>query len=137
MPLKLSELDAAVDFPALIKCLFESYDDPVQNFAHIYFPPHEDHEERVREAVDRLAGWHAHDPSSYWQKVVDTETGKIVGGAQWSIHHNNPFAEPHDIEITWFSDKGSRKFAEEFLRQYDTPRALVGQKPQVCTLHPR
>ena len=137
MPLELSKVDAAVDFPALVKCLFKAYDDPMQSFIDVYLAPREDHEKRVKEAADRFAGWHAHDPSSYWQKVVDTETGQIVGGALWSIHHDNPFAEPQDVEVTWFSDEGARKFAGEVLRQFHTPRALVGQRPQVCALHPR
>ncbi|TGJ81244.1 hypothetical protein E0Z10_g7523 [Xylaria hypoxylon] len=135
MPLELSKLDAEVDFPALTKCLFESYDNPLQNFVNVYFAPRgEDetaHEERLKEASNRFADWHANDPSSYWQKVVDTETGEIAGGALWNIHLDNPFAQPHSLEVTWLPDDGSRKFAEEFLRQYDIPRALVGQKPQV------
>ncbi|KAI1347670.1 hypothetical protein F5Y01DRAFT_294503 [Xylaria sp. FL0043] len=132
MPLMLSEVDAAADFPVLVRCMLESYNDPVQSFADVYFAPRGDHEERVREAAARFAAWHAHDPSSYWQKVVDTETGEIVGGALWNIHRDNPFAEADDhIEITWFHDEGLRKYAAEFLRQYSTPRALVGQRPQV------
>ncbi|KAI3331302.1 hypothetical protein F4824DRAFT_476188 [Ustulina deusta] len=135
MPLELSEVDAKVDFSALTKCLFESYDDPVQSFVDVYFAPRGENEtareERLKEATNRFADWHAHDPSSYWQKVVDTETGEIVGGALWNIHQDNPFAQPHSIEVTWFPDDGSRRFAEEFLRQYDAPRALLGQKPQV------
>ncbi|KAI1109205.1 hypothetical protein F5Y14DRAFT_458482 [Nemania sp. NC0429] len=135
MPLELSEIDAAVDFPALTRCLLESYNDPVQSFVNVYLSPRGENEsaneERVKEAANRFAEWHAHDPSSYWQKVVDTGTGEIVGGALWNIHHDNPFAQPEGLEATWFPGSGSRRFAEEFLRQYSIPRALVGQKPQV------
>ncbi|KAI1120829.1 hypothetical protein F5Y10DRAFT_257622 [Nemania abortiva] len=135
MPLELRELDPKVDFPALTKCLAESYDNPVQKFVNVYFAPRGEgkaaEEDRLKEAANRFAEWHAHDPSSYWQKVVDTDTGEIVGGALWNIHTDNPFAHPHNLEVTWLPDDGSRTFAEEFLQQYGTPRALVGQKPQV------
>ncbi|KAI0404435.1 hypothetical protein F4802DRAFT_598133 [Xylaria palmicola] len=135
MPFVLSELDAAVDFPALVKCLVESYDSPLQKFANVYFTPRGDgaaaDEGRWREAADRFAAWHARDPSSFWQKVVDTETGEIVGGAAWNIHLDNPFARARSPEVTWLPDDGSRRFAEEFLRLQSAPRAVVGQRPQV------
>ncbi|KAJ8119861.1 hypothetical protein ONZ43_g3281 [Nemania bipapillata] len=92
MPLELREVDTAVDFPALAKCLYESYEDPLQQFFYVWFPIFGD------------TKWHAEDPSSYWQKIVDTETGKIAGAALRNIHKENPFTEEHDMEITWFPD---------------------------------
>jgi GNAT superfamily N-acetyltransferase len=136
MPLELREIDTEVDFPALAKCLYESYEDPLQQFFYVWFPIFGDGEaarkESLDEAATRLAKWHAEDPSSYWQKVVDTETGKIAGAALWNIHTENPFAEEHDMEITWFPDDGSRKFAGQLVELHNCPRSRLGQRPHIC-----
>ncbi|KAK5625796.1 hypothetical protein RRF57_001512 [Xylaria bambusicola] len=136
MALKLQEIDPEKDFPALARCLFESYEDPPQKFFHVFFPIHgtgsEAREEAIKEAADRLKLWHTHDPSSYWQKVVDESTGKIAGGALWNIHEQNPFANPPASAPTWFPDDGSRRFVEKALENHSRPRAKVAQKPHLC-----
>ncbi|RWA11186.1 hypothetical protein EKO27_g3897 [Xylaria grammica] len=135
MALKLQEIDPEKDFPALANCLFESYEDPPQKFFHVFFPIHgtgdEARQEAIKEAADRLKLWHTHDPSSYWQKVVDEETGKIAGGALWNIHEQNPFANPAPSAPTWFPDDGSRRFVEKALQNHSRPRSQVAQKPHL------
>jgi hypothetical protein len=136
MPLTLQEIDPDNDFPELARCLFESYEDPPQKFFHVFFPIHGDgaeaREEAIKEAADRLKLWHTHDPSSYWQKVVDEETGKIAGGALWNIHKANPFANPTPPTVSWFPDGGSRRFVEKALVNHNRPRSKVAQKPHIC-----
>ncbi|KAI0384886.1 acyl-CoA N-acyltransferase [Hypomontagnella monticulosa] len=135
MPLELQEINADVDFPALARCLFESYEDPPQKFFHVFFPIHGTgeaaREAAIDEAATRLKSWHTHDPSSYWNKVVDTETGRIAGAALWNIHKENPFANPHDSEVTWFPNDGSRLFVEKALVNHNRPRAQRAQRPHV------
>ncbi|KAI1361536.1 acyl-CoA N-acyltransferase [Xylaria arbuscula] len=135
MALKLQEIDPEKDFPELARCLFESYEDPPQNFFHVFFPIHgtgaEAREEAIKEAADRLKLWHTHDPSSYWQKVVDESTGKIAGGSLWNIHKQNPFANPPATAPTWFPDDGSRRFVEKALENHTRPRSQVAQKPHL------
>ncbi|KAI1367999.1 hypothetical protein F5Y08DRAFT_20028 [Xylaria arbuscula] len=135
MPLELHEVDAERGFPALFRALIESYENPYQSILDVHFTPCGDdeasREARLKEAADRFANWHVNDPVSYWQKVVDTDTGEIVGGACWNIHQGDPFAQTPNFEITWQPNDGSREFVGEFLRQYSVPRALVGRKPQV------
>ncbi|KAI1305092.1 acyl-CoA N-acyltransferase [Xylaria venustula] len=135
MALVLQEIDPEKDFPALARCLFESYEDPPQNFFHVFFPihgnGHEAREAAIEEAADRLKLWHTHDPSSYWQKVVDEATGKIAGGALWNIHQQNPFANPSASAPTWFPDDGSRRFVEKALENHVWPRSKVAQKPHL------
>jgi hypothetical protein len=136
MALKLQEIDPEKDFPGLARCMFETYEDPPQKFFHIFFPIHgtgdEAREAAIKEAADRLKLWHTHDPSSYWQKVVEEETGKIVGGALWKIHHENPFVNPPPSEVSWFPDDGSRRFTEKALENHTRPRSEVAQKPHLC-----
>ncbi|KAI0472262.1 acyl-CoA N-acyltransferase [Xylaria cf. heliscus] len=135
MPLELQEIDTEVDFPALARCLFESYEDPPQKFFHIFFPingtGHEPREEAIKEAAERLKSWHTHDPTSCWKKVVDTTSGKIAGGALWNIYEENPFANPHPSTVTWFPPGGSRAFAEKAIENHARPRSKAAQLPHV------
>ncbi|KAI1325443.1 hypothetical protein F5Y16DRAFT_264754 [Xylariaceae sp. FL0255] len=135
MPLEVREIDPDKDFPALLEALIESYETPNQGALHAFLiHPGEGEEgrrKRLDEAATRFAAWHAADPSSYWQKVVDTETGEIAGAANWNVHSDNPFAHEHDLEVSWCPNDGSRRFTEQFLVQYATPRAIIGQRPQV------
>ncbi|KAK9776460.1 putative N-acetyltransferase domain-containing protein [Seiridium cardinale] len=135
MPLELQEVDSETDFPSLARCLFESYEKPPQRFFHVFFPIHGttegDREEAIYEAAVRLKLWHTHDPSSYWQKVVDTKTGRIAGGALWNIHKENPFASPPASEVTWFPNDGSRRFVEKALENHARPRSQVAQRPHL------
>ncbi|KAI0006497.1 hypothetical protein F4779DRAFT_629779 [Xylariaceae sp. FL0662B] len=135
MVLELREVNPGTDFPGLARCLFDSYEDPPQEFFHAWFPihgnGHEHREEAIAEAATRLHSWHTEDPTSYWQKVIDTDTGRFAGGALWNIHRENLFAEEHRMEVTWFPDDGSRRFAEQVVESLGGPRARAGQRPQV------
>ncbi|OTA99838.1 hypothetical protein M426DRAFT_16069 [Hypoxylon sp. CI-4A] len=135
MGFELLEIDAATDFPAIARSMFKSYEKPHQKFFHAFFPIHGDtdeaREEAIAECATRLESWHTGNPTSYWQKVVDTDTGRIAGGALWNIHEENPFAHENHSEVSWFPDNGSRRFAEQFLGIHSAPRVRVGQRPQV------
>jgi hypothetical protein len=136
MTLELQEIDSGTDFPNLAWCLFESYENPPQKFFHIFFPilgtGENAREDAISEAATRLKLWHTQDPSSYWQKAVDVETGRIVGGANWKVYKANPFAAPDSSEVTWFPNDSSRVYAERALQNYSMPRARVAQKPHLC-----
>lgn len=136
MTLQLRPVDFEVDFPALARCLFESYESPLQTFFHLWFPIHgtsdNAREDAIDEAATRLKQWHTHDPSSYWQKVVDTENGRILGGALWKIYNETPFENPPPSTLTWFPDNSSRKYAEQALQTHSRPRYKIAQKPHIC-----
>ncbi|PSN60878.1 hypothetical protein BS50DRAFT_625569 [Corynespora cassiicola Philippines] len=135
MPLELRELDPEQDFLQVAQCLFESYEDPPQKFFHVLFPIHGEgndaRNDAIKEAAERLYLWHVNDPESYWQVVVDTDNGEIVGGAYWKIHKKNPFAEPQSSEATWFPDDSSRAYANQALAQHTAPRAQHFQMPHL------
>ncbi|KAJ8067125.1 hypothetical protein OCU04_004500 [Sclerotinia nivalis] len=135
MTLELQTVDPEVDFPAIARGMFDSYENPPQRFFHVFFPIHgtseEARENAIDEAATRLKLWHTHDPSSYWQKVVDTETGKIAGGALWKIHKENPFANPPPSTVTWFPDDSSREFAAQAVQTHSGPRSRAAQKPHI------
>lgn len=136
--LELRGIDPEVDFPGLARCLFESHENPPQKIFHIFFPIHgagkDARETAIAEAAARLKRWHTQDPTSYWQKAFDVKTGKIVGGANWRIYKENPYAVPDSFEVTWFPDDSSRVYVEKALENYSKPRARVAQKPHLCEL---
>ncbi|KAF3020623.1 hypothetical protein E8E14_011680 [Neopestalotiopsis sp. 37M] len=135
MALKLQDIDPEVDFPAIAKCLAEAYEDPPQPFLHIWFPidasSDEAREASIQEGAERLKLWHTYDPSSRWHKVVDAETGRIAGGAAWNVFETNPFAEPHDMEVSWFPNDSSRRYAEQAIESHGRPRYIAGQRPHL------
>lgn len=136
MALKLQEIDPETDFHELSRCLFEAHEDPLQKFFHLWFPIHgsgeQARESAIKEGATRLKRWHTEDPSSNWRKVVDTQSGKIAGASLWNIYTENPFAEPDNLEVTWFPEGGAREFVEQMLVQYDGPRSQAAQKPHIC-----
>lgn len=116
--------------------LQEINENPPQKFFHVFFPIHgtdeKAREDAIEEGATRLKLWHTQDPSSYWQKVVDKDTGNIVAGALWKIHKENLFASPQVPEITWFPDDSSRLFIAQALETHSAPRVRVAQKPHLC-----
>ncbi len=87
MPLKLDEVDSAIDFPNLIACEWDSYENPDQKVFRLFCsPPWTGPTSRanaIKECTARQLEWHRSDPTSYWQKVTDTETRMIVAGGLW------------------------------------------------------
>ena len=79
MPLHLEEAVQA-DVPALVDCLFAAYSDPYHPFVDIVFPgAGRNAPEGKKPAADRfLASWKTN-PYEKWVKVLDSETGQIVG----------------------------------------------------------
>ncbi|KAK8037709.1 hypothetical protein PG991_001055 [Apiospora marii] len=135
MTLQLQDIDPAVDFPALLRCLLAAYESPPQPLTEVIVPMRgltpAAAELSLAEGASRLARWHASDPTSHWQKVVDVETGRVAGGATWHIYDADPFAEPDVVEAVWYPDDGSRRFAEKALESMAWPRSQVARKPHL------
>ena len=108
MPLKLLEVDPETDFAAISRCMFESHEKPEQKFFQAYFPTHgsspQAREDAIAEGATRLCSWSSEDPTSYWQKVIDTDAGRVAGAALWNIYNHDPFAEEQEMEASWFPD---------------------------------
>ncbi|KAI0015810.1 hypothetical protein F4780DRAFT_44133 [Xylariomycetidae sp. FL0641] len=126
---ELQEIDPDKDFPALARCMFDSYDDPPQPFVHVFFPildkngdHHKDREAAIAEAADRLKKWHTEDPTSKWHKVIDTKTGNLAGGALWSLYDDEHPFEEHPSDASHFTTASEREFAEEAMKLHAEPR---------------
>ncbi|KAL8799331.1 MAG: hypothetical protein Q9182_005975 [Xanthomendoza sp. 2 TL-2023] len=122
MGLTLREVVADDEFNEIIECEWTSYETPFNGFFQIYCPTTgtgpDARSESIKECTDRQLSWHKEDPTSRWLKVLDTESGHVVGGAQWNIYRENPY--PNGVEHTdayWWPEGESREFASMALRQ--------------------
>lgn len=92
MSFKLEEVNADADFKELIACEWESYENPFQTFFRLFCPIRGSgshaREESLTECTQRQLEWHVSDPSSYWQKVSDTTTGK---NHRWCTLENSSY----------------------------------------------
>ncbi|KAL8687268.1 MAG: hypothetical protein Q9218_006507 [Villophora microphyllina] len=143
--LTLLEVKLDDDFPDLIECEWVSYETPYNGFFQLYCPTTGNgpnaRAESMKESTERQLAWHKEDPTSIWLEVVDNESGKVVGAAQWNIHSSNPY--PNGIEDTdafWWPDGEGRKFASMALEQWYAPRGQRMRKPHIllniCFVHP-
>ena len=134
MTFSLSEVDLDTDFDELIACQNLAHENPIQPFYYLFCPIGNEstREASVKESTARMLEWQRHDPHAQWLKVVDTDTGKIVGGAWYKIYKENPFAHPEEEVVDWYPDDSSRDFVGQALEQLDTPRMQKATRPQVC-----
>lgn len=136
MPFTLSEANIPADFPELIACEWASYENPPQTFFRLFCPIHGSgptaRADSLQEATARQLKWHQADPTSYWQKVTDTATGKIVAGALWKIYKTDPFEKPDEHSgAYWFPEGGKRDYVNKSLEEFEAPRRRMARRPQL------
>lgn len=101
MPLKLNELTSDDEFPGLVATLYNSYSKPYNGFWDILKGNSEE------ECQARYMQWHKADPTSHWIYVTDTETGQVIGGAQWNIFEKNPYLESKPPMAAYWIQEGN------------------------------
>ncbi|CAI6093881.1 unnamed protein product [Clonostachys chloroleuca] len=138
MLLELRAVDPKVDFPPLIQCQVDAYRDPPQKYTYIMLPVPQGEGEAsrvaIQEAAKRFQLWDT-DDRSHWMKVIEVKTGRIVGGSSWRIYHTNPYNDTNDLEVTWFPDDSSRKFADMALTCQAMPKYRAAQKAHIHLLN--
>lgn len=136
MPFKLEEVDVDVDFKELITSEWEAYENPDQTFFRLFCPIFGKgptaRAKALEEGIKRQLDWHRAEPPSCWQKVTDTDSGKIIAGALWKVHKTNPYEVPEDHEPYWYPEGSQRDFVTKALEQFDAPREHCAQRPQLC-----
>lgn len=92
------------------------------------------------EYIGRFIAWHRADPTSTWLKVVDEDTGRVVGGGRWTFYESDrPYGEPgagHKVEATWWPEGTERELASECLGQFLESAVVNMNKPHACMLLP-
>jgi len=135
MPLKLLEMQDESEFPAVIQAEWEAFETPYCHLLPLFFPTHgmkpDARTEAMKAGCERQTHWFKGDPTSRWVKVIDTETGRVAGGALWHVFTENPYAKPDDEEISWWAKGEDREMATLLFSQFLTPRMTYMAKPHV------
>jgi hypothetical protein len=106
----------------------------------IFFPTFADTPEAkstaITESKDRIWKQHNTDSASHWIYVREAQTGGVVGGCQWRIYDENPFAKgaPKITAVWWPEGTVGRKFASEVVNQCYTPRTRWMARPHAGIL---
>lgn len=135
MPFQLQDLDHEKDWPNLMECIFLAHENPSQKFFPLFYPTHGTRSDALLSAAERTKKDCINDPTSYVQKVVDEDSGKIVGGALWNIYMENPFSEgraEEEIEVTWYPNDSSREYAAYAVNRFGRPHERMARRPHLC-----
>ena len=104
MSLKLHELSTDAEFGLVCAVETEAFNDPFFGFWHIFYGT-----SSQEEFCARQLSWHKGDPSSHWIYVTDEETGDVIGGAQWNIYEENPYATETAMLTPYWIPEGAMK----------------------------
>ena len=105
VPLALHEVTSDDDFPKIVQCEWESYQEPLNTFFRLFRRDEtpagftELHEQQLR--------YHKRDSISRWFKVVDTDLDdKIIGAANWNVLTENPYQDEKQrvIDAEWWPE---------------------------------
>ncbi|KAL8720359.1 MAG: hypothetical protein Q9181_007923 [Wetmoreana brouardii] len=151
MPLSLHPVISDSEFDKLIDCEWASYETPHNPawkfFYPIWGPTPEDRLAAIEESKRRQLQLHHTRPSSHWVKVINDDTGAVVGAALWLVFETNPYEHPPEEKATcfWWPEGPKRQMADEIMRQVMGPRVERMSKPHLfpnaklidlCFVHP-
>ena len=127
--LQLSEVISDSDFDEIIPLLWHSYSQPRIALLPLLFPSEDDSPEAREKAMQMskqvFLKMHHADPSGHWLKVLDTDTGEIIGGCRWHVHESDPYEKARGkpfVALT-YPEGTERDFASLVLGQILNPRA--------------
>lgn len=136
MPLEVTEVTADAEFREMVDVQWASFEQPYCRPIRLFFPilggSPSARAAAISESVARQLQWHKADPTSHWIKVVDNESGKIVGAAVWHVYKENLYVTVSDEECTWYPAGEGRDMANSLMEQFLTPRMQYMAKPQIC-----
>ncbi|KAI1371396.1 hypothetical protein F4677DRAFT_450513 [Hypoxylon crocopeplum] len=120
MPLLLEEVKDEKDFNEVLPVLYAAFGEPYNSLRKWFIPVHTTVEAAIEDAKGRnIKNWKQHD-GIHWLKVTDTDSGKVIGAAEWEIREKvSPSDEPQKpINAYWHTEGSEEKaFAEKLLVQ--------------------
>ncbi|KAI0536261.1 hypothetical protein GGR58DRAFT_475765 [Xylaria digitata] len=111
MPYLLQEVTDPKDFGELLFMLHAAFEEPYNPLRKWFMLVHTTVEAMIETTKQRtVKHWNQLD-ILHWFKVTDTETGKIVGAAEWEIREriDNPGEAQKPIEAHWHLDGSEEK----------------------------
>lgn len=136
MELRVFENDA--EFDEMMPACWEAFENPFVSFLRIVCymrgETQEDRKDAIEASAARMRALHQMSPNSHWIKVIETETGRMIGAADWLIHKDNPYSSTQEKPIVAFSwpEGEGRNYASHYLRQCVAHKPKFFNRPHVC-----
>ncbi|KAI1078354.1 acyl-CoA N-acyltransferase [Whalleya microplaca] len=111
MPLLLEEVRNEQDFDQILPVLYAAFGEPYNALRQWFIPVHTSVEAAIEASKARMVkNWKAHD-NLHWIKVTDSESGKIVGAAEWEIRQkvDTPGEAQKPINASWHTEGSEEK----------------------------
>jgi GNAT superfamily N-acetyltransferase len=116
MTVSVSVITSPSDFSQIAPMVFDGWQQPYNPQRKHFRPPFASRNEAVTYTRDdAISEFRAQDPKMFMLKAVDTETGDIVGFAQWYVNDKpDPYGER--TVASWYAEGSEEKeFAERFI----------------------
>ncbi|KAF2174581.1 hypothetical protein K469DRAFT_717608 [Zopfia rhizophila CBS 207.26] len=115
MPLVLSEVKDEKEFGPICRMAYYAWKEPYNPQLKHFRPNIHDPEEAIEDnRVRSIKGWKTH-PGRHQLKVVDTDSGEVVGAACWQVEEK-PDPTPEHTVAEWHPEGSVEKeFAERFI----------------------
>ncbi|KAK4985885.1 hypothetical protein LTR50_005674 [Elasticomyces elasticus] len=131
---KLLEVEHDHEFEELFRVFRTAFTEPGTAmwplFTADYRPDAALEEAALKETIERFISWHRSDPTSHWLKVIDEESGSVLGGGRWALYKTgNPYDGHGEMEASWWPDGEPRQLATTLLNQFLATSAKHMNKP--------
>ena len=134
-PYTVHELQTRAELDAVVAIIIKAHSAPYLPSVATFFPvfgyTEEAHAAGLAAAQDRLWNENVANPNAHWIFVRDEATGDIVGGTMWEWNEHGSASKNGipKIDCYWWPDVEARKFCEEMIRQWATPRTIWMRRP--------
>lgn len=136
MGLKLLETECDKDFHESFGVFRAGFNHPGTRLCLLFTADHisdaqNDSEALESEWMGHFKAWHRADPTSTWLRVVDENSGTVLGGGRWSIYKTSPYENEHKVEASWWPAGLPWEIATDCLDQFRATSAKHIDKPHV------
>ncbi|KAI0173440.1 hypothetical protein GGR52DRAFT_543098 [Hypoxylon sp. FL1284] len=111
MPFIIQEVKDEKDFDEILPMLYATFGEPYNSLRRWFIPVHTTVEAAIEDSKTRnIKSWKQHD-GIHWIKAVDTESGQVVGAAEWEIRKDtSPSDKPlKPITASWHIEGSEEK----------------------------
>lgn len=141
MALKLYEVENENEFDGILNMLYKGFGDPYDALRQWFIPSYQykDEAATIEAFKKRTVDAWKDNPNNRWVKVLDIDTGEVIGAAEWTIRANlEPTADvPEPIDADWHQEGSEeRDFASKLMSQLKGFMETRMTRPHIGTAHP-
>ncbi|OTB06975.1 hypothetical protein M426DRAFT_318340 [Hypoxylon sp. CI-4A] len=120
MPLVIEVVKDEKEFDDILPVLYAAFGEPYNSLRRWFIPVHTTVEAAINDSRERnIKSWKQHS-GIHWVKAVDTDSGVVVGAAEWEIREkvDAPGSPQKPPNAYWHTEGSEEKaFAERLLTQ--------------------